>query len=376
KKKTAKLYANFARRNGQHELASQAQYMAALAALTVQDYDAAARHGRKFLADYPGDKLQADVSFLLAESQLLLGRHDDAERQYREFLQLAPNHDNAPQAQVRRGVALYMADRYARAVEWLQPLVAQFSDRSLRSEALSVVGRSQLAQESFASARDSLLRAISVDPGRQQHDETLLALADVYRQLGEVAAAEQQWRRVLTQYPNSPLAAEAAFRLGETAFAAERFDDALERYSAVTRAWPDSEFAPHSQYGLGWTLFTIGEYQEASVAMTDLVARYRTSPVAPKGLYVKAMAAYQLGEYPTAIRNVQSFLATKPDSDAALDAQYVMGLAQAGLRQFEAATKTYATILSRSDTYPAADKVAYELGWAWIELGNTEEAVA
>ncbi|MEO2024602.1 MAG: tetratricopeptide repeat protein [Fuerstiella sp.] len=376
KKQTVKLYASFAKRNGRHELASQAQYMAALAALTVHDYAAAARHSTKFLSDYPSDKLKPDVMFLSAESQLLLGRHDDAQRQYREFLQLAPNHDNAQQAQLRRGVALYMADQYAQAVEWLQPLVSQFSDRSLRSEALSLIGRSQLAQEDFARAKDSLLNAIRTDPGRQQHDETLLSLADVYRQLGETAAAEQQWQRVLTQHPNSSLVAEATFRLGEMAFAAERYNDAVKQYAAVTRAWPDSEFAAHSQYGLGWTLFTIGEYQKASVAMTELLDRHQTSTVGSKGLYVRAMAAYQLGEYPAAIKDVQSFLATKPSSDAALDAQYVMGLAQAGLRQFEAATKTYATILTNANNYPAADKVAYELGWAWIELGKTDEAVA
>ena len=197
KKKTIKLYADFVRKNAQHELAAQAQYMAALAALTVRDYDAAAQHCRKFLADYQGDKLKVDVLFLSAESQLLLGRHDDAQRQYREFLQLAPGHDNAQQAQVRRGVALFMADQHAKTVEWLQPLVSQFSNNSLRSEALSLVGRSQLAQQDFAGAKKSLLSAISADPGRQQNDETLLSLADAYRQLGDTAAAEQQWQRVL-----------------------------------------------------------------------------------------------------------------------------------------------------------------------------------
>ncbi|MDG1895385.1 MAG: tetratricopeptide repeat protein [Fuerstiella sp.] len=376
KKNTATLYADFVRKNGQHELAPQAQYMAALAALDNQEYAASAQHCTKFLADYSGDKLKADVLFISAESQLLLGRHDNAEQRYREFLQLAPTHDNAQQAQVRRGVALYMADQHADAVAWLQPLVSQFADNDLKSEALSLVGRSQLAQKNIAAAKESLLNAVRANPSRPQNDETIMALADVYNQLGETQAAEQQWQVVLTQHPNSQLVSEATFRLGETAFAAERFDDAVKQYAAVAQDWPESEFAPHAQYSLGWTWFSIGEYQKATTAMSTLVKQYRASSVAPKGLYVRAMAAYQLGEYPKSINDVQSFLATKPESEDALDAQYVMGLAQAGLKQFEAATKTYTSILATANTYPAADKVAYELGWAWIELGKTDEAVA
>ena len=376
KNKTSKLYADFVRRNVQHELAPQAQYMAALAAMDSQDYVASAQHCRKFLADYSDDKLRPDVLFISAESQLLLGQHDAAETQYGQFLQLAPAHENAQQAQVRRGVALYMADRHAQAITWLQPLASKLSDSSLQGEALSLVGRSQLAQKDVAAAKDSLLNAVRANPNRPQNDETIMALADAYNQLGQTEAAEQQWQTVLAQHPNSQLVSEATFRLGEAAFAAEQFDDAVKQYSDVAQKWPDSEFAPHAQYGLGWTWFSIGEYQKASTAMTALVNRYKTSRIQPQGLYVRAMAAYQLGEYPASIRDVQTFLATNPESNAALDAQYVMGLAQAGLKQFEAATKTYTSILATADTYPAADKVAYELGWAWTELGKTNEAVA
>ena len=121
KKKTAKLYADFVRRNVQHELAPQAQYMAALAAMYSQDYVASAQHCTRFLADYSNDKLKPDVLFISAESQLLLGQHDIAAKRYGEFLQLAPNHDNAQQAQVRRGVALYMADKHAQLLHGCSP---------------------------------------------------------------------------------------------------------------------------------------------------------------------------------------------------------------------------------------------------------------
>ncbi|MDG2130810.1 MAG: tetratricopeptide repeat protein [Fuerstiella sp.] len=376
KKNIADLYADFVRRNVQHELAPQAQYMAALAALDNQDYAAAARYCKTFLSDYSSDSLKPDVLFISAESQLLLGQHENAEQRYGEFLRLASDHGNAQQARVRRGVALYMEGRYADAVAWLQPLVSHFSDSGLKSEALSLVGRSQLALKKIASAKDSLLNAVRTDPGHPQTDETIMALADAYNQLDQPDAAKQQWQTVLTQYPDSPLLSEATYRIAEAAFAAERFDDAVKKYADVAQNWPDSDFAPHAQYGLGWTWFSVGEYRKASTAMTTLVDRYKAASVRAQGLYVRAMAAYQLGEYPAAITDVQSFLATKPKPGDALDAQYVMGLAQAGLKQFEAATKTYTSILASADSYATADKVAYELGWAWIELGKTDEAVA
>ncbi|MEQ9412042.1 MAG: tetratricopeptide repeat protein [Fuerstiella sp.] len=376
KSETVELYAAFVRTNPAHELAPQAQYMAALAALDTQNHQAASERCDEFLKQFSSSRLKPDVLFIAAESRLLPGEYGPAADLYQTFLATDGDHPNAAQAKLRRGLALHMAGDHQQAIRWLNTVLPQMSDKSLRSEAYSISGRSLSAMKDYAAAADQLQKGLQEQPDRPQNDETLLALADAFRQLGRDDEADVQLRKLLTGYPGSRLASEAGYRLGEAAYAQQRFQQAMTAYQSVVDNWSDSEFAPHAQYGLGWTLFNLGEYRKSADAMTRLVERYRTSKPAPKGLYVRAMAAYQLGDYPDVLNDVESFLATKPDQNDALDARYVQGLAQAGLKKFDEAARTYASILKTGKSYPAADKVAYELGWAFVELGQTDQAVA
>ncbi len=376
RKETVALYADFANKNPKHELASQAQYMAALTALDVDDHGAAKVNSTAFLTAFPNDKLVPDVQFIGAEARLLLREYADAEQQYRSFLQKAPTHTNAPQARVRLGLALQLANKNAEAVAALEPVLADLKDAALKSEALAVIGRSQAAQEQFEKAAQSFDRSLQAKPDREQTDETLLAMADAYRRLGKQAEAVVRLQQITKQFPKSTRVEEATFRLGEATYAQNQFDQAITHYSAAARGWPEGTFAPHAQYGLGWTYFKKNDFKNAVEALTMLVTKYAKSELASKGLYVRAMARYQLGDFPSAAADVTAFLQSKPPMNDGLDAQYLLGLALAGQQKFEEAAKTYAAILATDPKYAGADKAAYELGWAYVELGRKQDSVA
>ena len=376
KKKVVGLYARFADRNAKHELAPQAQYMAALTALELEDHEDAGRHAAKFLSQFRSSDLRPDVQFIAAESQLLTGNHDAAAIQYRAFLKAAPKHENAQQANVRLALAMHLADDHAAAVNWLKRVEPTLRDKSLRSEAFSIMGRSHIQLKQFEPAAAVLKRSVAEDPNRKGNDETMLALADAYRKAGRDADAARQMKEVLARYPKSRFLDEAQYRVAEASYEAERYEQAIREYEAVVKNFPDGEFAPHAQYGLGWTYFNLGKYRDASKAMTTLLDRFGKSKVAAKGHYVRAMANYELGEYRNVHRDIDAFLATRPKKNDVLDAQYVKGLTYAGQKKFGEAVKVYQSILKNGRGYEAGDKVAYELGWSYIELKRPEQAAA
>lgn len=369
-------YAAFAAKYPTHELAAQAQYMAAFTALDVDDHEAARTHSTKFLSAFPNDKLVPDVQFIGAEARLLLKEYADAEQLYRAFLQKAPAHADVPQARVRLALAQHLAGKNAEAVAGLSPIITELKDVAVRSEALAILGRCQAAQDQFDKAAQSFDRSLQAKPDREQSDETMLLLADAYRRLGKQSEATARLQQLLKQFPQSSRAEEATFRLGEAAYAQNAFDQALTQYSAVVKKWPTGTFAPHAQYGLGWTYFKREDFKNAVEALTMLATRYAKSDLAQKGLYVRAMARYQLNDFPSAAADVTTFLQSKPPKNDALDAQYLLGLSLAGQQKFEEAATTYAAILSSDPKYAGADKAAYELGWAYVELGRQKDSGA
>lgn len=373
---TIALYASFAKSYPQHELASQAQYSAALTSLDVEDYASAKQHSDTFLTQFPKDRLVTDVLFIGAESRLLQEDFSDAERQYRLFLKQAPQHASAPRARVRLALAMHMSGRFADSVASLNSAAASLTDPSLKSEAQALIGRGLFSQKKFKQAASSLEMSLRTQPDRAGSDETMLILADAYRQLGHGSESTSLLKKVVRQFPESRRLDEAVFRIGEAAYERGDLDEAIAKYSTVIRRWPDGQFAPHAQYGLGWTYFNAGESVRTIEAMTDLLKRFGKAEVAAKGYYVRAMANYQIGELQAVINDVREFLRTKPLLNDAQDAKYVKGLALAGLGKFEAAAAEYESILKAAPNYGAGDKVAYELAWAHVELGRQKQSVA
>ena len=376
RRETVPLYAEFAQKYPKDELASQSLYMAALTALETDDQAAAKIHSDAFTAQFPNDALLPDVSFIGAEARLLLREFNAAEQLYRSFLTQSPTHASVPQARVRLGLALQLDGKSAEALKELDATAKEISDPSLKSEALAIIGRCHLAEMQLEKAAGAFEQSLSAKPDRLQSDQTLLALADVYRRLGRSPDAAARLEQLKKEFPKSSLTEEATFRIGELAYAQGTFDQAISQYSAVVSAWPNGPFAPHAQYGLGWSFLKKQEFVKSVEAIKTLGERYGQSELAVKGMYVRAMAQFQLGQFSAAVDDVRAFLNSNPPPKDALDAQYLMGLALGAQKKFDEASQTYAAILVRDAKYTDADKVLYELGWAHQELSQRAESVA
>ena len=374
--KTANLYADFANRNSKHELAAQAQYMAALTSLDAREFKDAKRYSEDFLRAFDSSSLKPDVLFILAESQLLLSEYANAVVGYQQFLKSSSEHGNAGQAKVRLGLALLMNDKPDDCIRWMEPAISKLNDSDMKGDAFAVLGRAYLATGKSDVASKILEQALAQTKDPQRREEAQVALAEAYRKLGQVDKADAQLQAIMKTSPTGRFAGEASFRLAESAYASEQYREAIRLYGEVLRTAPKSEFAEHAMYGQGWTLFKLGEFAAASEAMSKLIAAHGKSKVGMKGYYVRAMSAYQSGDFAAAIRDIDAFVATKPEQNDTLDALYVKGLALAGMQNFSKAADTYRSILAKPARYPGADKGAYELGWALVEQNNTDEAVA
>ncbi len=373
---TVPLYAEFSQKYPQDELASQAQYMSALTALEIDNHAAAKASSDAFAQRFPNDALLPDVLFIGAEARLLLREFTDAEKLYRDFLMRAPQHANAAQARVRLGLALQLAGRNGDAIKELESTLNGLSDAALKSEALAIMGRCQVAEKQLDKAAGAFEQSLAAKPDRPQSDQTLLALADVYRRLDRATDSAARLEQLKRDFPKSPLAEEATFRQGEAAYAQNAFDLAINQYTVVVSTWPEGTFAPHAQYGLGWSYFKKQDFAKSVEATKTLADRYGKSELAPKGMYVRAMAQYQLGQFAAAVDDVRAFLSSNPPPKDALDAEYLLGLSFAAQQKFAEAAQAYNGILAKDAKYADADKVLYELGWAHFELTQKNESIA
>ncbi|MBM79443.1 MAG: hypothetical protein CMJ78_02465 [Planctomycetaceae bacterium] len=371
--KAVALYATFAQKYSEDELAPQAKYMAALTALQVGQHAQAKSHGDAFLAKYEDNKLKPDVLFIAAESRLLQEDYAGAETRYASFIADFKQHASFSEAQVRYGLVLQLQKKFDAAIRHLGPLATRLTDDEKKSEAQYLLGRSYLGKDNFAQAVSFLEQSVATDSDRSQNDEALLALAQAHQKQDAFEKSDAVLKRLINQYPNSKHLDEANYRIAESLYAQGELAQAATAYAGVVQKWPNGEYASFAQYGIGWSQFGLGQFEAAVNSLTRLLQNYQNAEVRPRAFYVRAMSHQQLGDFAKAEADVGEFLKTNPKQNDRLDAQYVLGLCQVGQQRYEAASGTFKEIL-KSDDYAGADKVYYELAWAMLELGKDAES--
>ncbi len=370
------IYISIAEKYPDHSAASQALYNAAFGAMEIKDHAQAIQLATQFLAKFGENRLVADTRYVRAESNLQLRKYPEAEKELRELVALAADHPEKESWRVRLGASLYLQKKYADAEQQLSKDIATIKAPDQRAEALFVIGACCFYQEKYPAAIKALADSGKAEPKWRQADEALIFAARSQGKLGEFKAAQALAKRVLDEFPNSPVKDQAHYRLGEFHYAGGNFPEAIKHYGQVATVNPDSLFAPFALYGLGWSQLKSGAFPQATKAFTDLLAKFGEHELAADTRFARAMSRRQQNEFKGVLEDVAAFLQSEPPIATRCDALYERGLAEVGLQDFKGAVKTFASILKDNAKYASADKVLYELAWAHKSSGNAKAAAA
>lgn len=92
--------------------------------------------------------------------------------------------------------------------------------------------------------------------------------------------AIQAFKSFVATYPDSPLASNAQYWLGEAYYVTREYNAALEAFRKVTTDWPDSRKAPDALVKVGFTQAAMGKNAESRATLEEVTRRYPGSEAA------------------------------------------------------------------------------------------------
>jgi TolA-binding protein len=370
------LYAKIASEHPQSELAPQALYNAAFAALETKQFDKGLEHAAAFAKIFPQDKLLPDAKFVSAECLLLQKKYPEAEAAYKALVASFPQSGEVATWQVREGLCQYLQKKYADVVAGLGKAVAAIKKPELLAEAEHYIAASLFFTDKFAEAVPWFEAALKAAPKSAKADETLLLYSRTQRKLDKNAEAKATINKLITEFPNSEVLDQGYYRLGEYCFAANEFPAAVQAYDQVIAKFPESAYAPYALYGKGWAELKAKEFAQAAASFGEVLTKFKDHSLTADAYFGRAMARRQAGEFQGAVEDVDAYLKLMPDVNQRPDALYEKALAQVALKDHAGAAATLNVILKEHEKYPATDKVLYELGWALKSQDKNAEAAA
>ena len=97
---------------------------------------------------------------------------------------------------------------------------------------------------------------------------------------GQYERAGRQFREFVKAHPNSPLADNAQYWVGELAYVVRNFKLALDEFGKLLQAHPDSPKAPDALLKIGYAHYELAEWGKAREALNQVVTRYPNTPPA------------------------------------------------------------------------------------------------
>ncbi len=353
-------------------------------------------------------------AFQLALGLQQRGLHEEAAKQFGDFLKAAPNHALAAEAHYRLGTSRAELAQVEPAVAALQrALQVGGNEFRLRPECryrlgnlLEGQGKHREAVAQFAAlatevTKDHYLLAparFAEGEGRRElGDDGAAAVA--FAAAVEAATGEQASYRFPGLYQlgfallRSKNLADAATVFGEGAKAAP--DDAakgeclylqadtllrLEQYDVAERAFKaaqkvPSEFVDDASFGLGWVALGRGDQPAARRAFTAFLERHADSPLAPKARLELGRSLYRDKQYAEANQALAALLEGQVAPDVRQQARELSGLCALASGAGEQAVASLQKALAEA---PPADRprLSFALGEACANLNRWPEALA
>ena len=126
----------------------------------------------------------------------------------------------------------------------------------------------------------------SVEPSEPSKNQTIAGSPDeqqLFRDAtaqyskGEFEQALRGFQDLLDQYPNSRLAGDAQYMIGESYYGMKEYVDAVTEYDQVIKRYPDSDRIPGAHLKKAFSLTALGKKGQAVVELQQIVQRYPSS---------------------------------------------------------------------------------------------------
>lgn len=340
--------------------------------------DALAALGPLVGGDAPADVLRPAL-YAQAWSLFALGRHDEAEQALARLFAgetreaPLPKESAVPALELRASVARARRDGAAARAAWER--LARLAPEGERTPETALVAALALDEAGDARAAAALLdEAARQFPRWSGRDRLLYQRALCLEKGGAAEAAKALLARIAREHAASPLAAQAAFDVGERAYAAGDYDGALASYAKA--AADGSPVADAALYKSGWCQFQKERFAEAAALFAQLPARFEKSPLAGEARFLAGEALYRAGRHERAAEALAEFGRLHPRHEQRAKGLFRLGLCAGELSRMDECLDALTRLQREFPDFELRAESDLWLGRALLEKKRTNDALA
>ena len=364
--------------------------------------------------DFPSSLLVEEAIFRIGETAYAQGAFDQAINQYVSVMSKWPEGTFAPHAEYGLGWSYFKKQDYSKSVEAITTLADRYgkSELALKGMYVRAMAQYQLgqfsaavddvtaflnstpppkdsldaeylrglsfaAQQKFPEAAQAYAGILAKDPKYADADKVLYELGWAYFELIQRNESIAAFRRLGTEFPDSPLAAESWFRVGEFYYDAGEFLEAVKAYSeaqAKAAAAASQEIGEKAAHKRGWSFLKANDFAEATSAFESQLKSYPGGTLSSDAEFLLGECLYKQKQWQPALTHYAPVIAANHPTYKAL-ALYRSGECAAAMERWEDSQRFNQQALDDFPEFELKPEVRYGVGWALQQQNKLVEAI-
>ena len=329
------------------------------------------------------------------------GLFDLAIDEGRSFLERYPNHEKAPLARYRLGLAFFELERFDEARAQFEPL-SQTRGFEYRAESTFRMGQCALSAEELDAAQAAFAAVLQSDQ-EYLHGPAVFLLGETAFRRGDIDVASQRYAELVQRFPSSEYRVGAQRGLVWCAWQSNDVSKTIERARSYLEAHPGSEGSPEvgillgealleaadpggaleafraveapgfgdaSLRGQAFALAAAEDHASAAERFAELLQRFPESRFADEARLQGGIQTLRAGDPQTAAR-ILGAQALADDSQAL----YWLAQAQEQTEDFEAALRSLERAAQARPDEGLAARIQVARGDVLASLGRADEAL-
>lgn len=362
--------------------APRALYNAASTLVSKPDLPAATTELTKLLSSYPTSSVAGSATSLRGDCFFQQKKYKDASTDFQKFLATLPA-EKTPEdvklqnaAQYRLALCQLKTDQTAAGITGLQTLLKNAKNFPDADRAWYDLGFALLdSGNKEAEATTAFQTLATTFPDSSLAGESWFRVGEIHSEADRKAEAVTAFGNGLKAKTLTPTLRETLlYRLGETQYELKKYKEAAATFQTQIKELPNGTLLTPARFRAGECLHHQGEFANA-LALYDAVIKSADAKYLPNALYRAGDSAGALKKWADSQKHYQQLITGFPDFYAVNEARYGLGLALQNQSQLEPAKKVYLEVTDKTAS-PTGAKCRFMLGEIAFAQKKYEEASA
>ncbi|MBI5200031.1 MAG: tetratricopeptide repeat protein [Elusimicrobia bacterium] len=362
----ASAYRDFATKHPEDPEHAEALYQRGLALRRAGKRAAAVQSFEDLVALHAGSPPAMSAHLQLGQLYTDLGESDKAIEHYRAMgrqpgASAKDAAGSSPESVLLEAQVHYNAGRYADAIPLYQNFLKSSPDDAKAREIQDLL---LLAYWNGAREDPGMMKAVDLYPDRPLAAQIRFELGGRAYKNGDCESAEEQFQRVLSDFPKAAFVADALFYQAECRLRRQDFRGAADAFRRVADEHPNSKLAAKAKFRRATALFDGGDYEESSELYGALGRDKKAGSVAADAAFNRALSLAKTDRKDATLGAFEDLLSRFPKYSRASYAWLQVGLLRQGEGKLAAAADAFDKVkgADRLQALLAAGKCREQLG--------------